>query len=75
MEVITQKHLFKKTFNGKARGCIDFFVKLDNNADITGSITGDYDYIDSFDDELIVLSLKLIFKEVEKWREESQQNS
>lgn len=64
MRIATQKHLFKKSFNGKARGCIDFIAMLDRSgANIAGSICGDYDYICDFDVNNIKKAMKVLFNE------------
>lgn len=64
LQVATQKHLFKMTKKGKARGCIDFIAMSGNSgATVTGSICGDYDYICEFDTTNIKKAMELLFNE------------
>lgn len=64
VHISTSKHLFKKTINEKAYGCIDILAKSDEpKFRFYGSITGDYDFIRDFDSNKIQKAMEVLFNE------------
>ena len=84
MKIWTKKHLFKKTINEKAYGCIDILVESETKElYFRGSIMGDYDVITDFKGEKVLNAMEVLFDEKVKeyggryaeWREESHPNN
>ena len=64
MKIWTKKHLFKKTINEKAYGCIDVLVESETKElYFRGSIMGDYDVITDFKGEKVLNAMELMFDE------------
>lgn len=64
LHILTSKHLFKKTINGKAYGCIDILAKSDDpKLSFYGNISGDYDFIRDFDSNKIKKAMEVLFDE------------
>jgi len=67
MKIWTKKHLFKKTINEKAYGCIYILVESETKElYFRGSIMGDYDVITDFKGEKILNAMELMFDEKAK---------
>lgn len=83
MKIWTKKHLFKKTINEKAYGCIDILVESETKElYFRGSIMGDYDVITDFKGEKVLNAMEVLFNEdvnkergLKVWDEGSQANS
>lgn len=64
MKIWTKKHLFKKTINEKAYGCIDILVESETKElYFRGSIMGDYDVITDFKGENVLNGMEVLFNE------------
>lgn len=64
MEIATQKHLLKKTFNKKAHGIIEVVAKSDTKDIILYTwIKGDYDKLLNITDDKIKNAMEVLFNE------------
>ena len=64
MEIITQKHLLKKTFNNKAQGIIEVVTKPETKDIILYTwIKGDYDTLSNITDDKIKNAMEALFDE------------
>lgn len=64
MKIWTKKHLFKKTTNEKAYGCIDILVESETKElYFRGTVVGDYDLITEFKGEKVLNAMEVLFDE------------
>jgi len=64
LEITTQKHLLKKTFNNKAHGIIEVAAKSDTKDIILYTwIKGDYDTLSDITDDKIKKAMEVLFDE------------